>query len=329
MFLSRRLNGIYYIHYSDTNGKRCKVSTECSNKKDATQLLKSYKVKEVVTSKTTLLDFQEEYLNYITPLLRPNSVLSVRLAFKEFYKLNGNVLIKDITIREVERFLSYKLINTSVWSARKYHVTLASAFNRAVKWNLITTNPFSEVKPPKAPDVNHVIFSHTDFIQLLDSTPTRLLRDIFTFALLTGMRLSEISNLKSENIDISKRVIHITNTDTFKTKNQKNRTIPINTQLLEMLKDKRSGYVFNIDGNQISGSVISKRLKKSVLEAKLNPKLHFHSLRHSFATWMIEKNVNMYVVSKILGHQSVVTTETFYAKFDVTKYHNEINSIAI
>ena len=85
MFLSRRTNGIYYIQYSDSNGRRCKISTETSSKKRAREILRRYKVKEEEEIKDVrLLEYEEEYINYIIPLLRPNSVKSVRLAFKEF-----------------------------------------------------------------------------------------------------------------------------------------------------------------------------------------------------------------------------------------------------
>lgn len=54
-----------------------------------------------------------------------------------------------------------------------------------------------------------------------------------------------------------------------------------------------------------------KNYKKFVLKAGINPKLNFHSLRHTFASWLVQRGVSIYHVSKLLGHADIKTTEIY------------------
>ena len=69
----------------------------------------------------------------------------------------------------------------------------------------------------------------------------------------------------------------------------------------------RSAYPANI----ISQDRITKTFKKYVIKSKLNPKLKFHSLRHTFASWLVQRGVSIYEVSKLLGHSDIKVTEIY------------------
>jgi site-specific recombinase XerD len=56
---------------------------------------------------------------------------------------------------------------------------------------------------------------------------------------------------------------------------------------------------------------LSKLFKRYVLRADLNPKLKFHSLRHTFASWLVQKGVSIYEVSKLLGHSDIRVTQIY------------------
>lgn len=56
---------------------------------------------------------------------------------------------------------------------------------------------------------------------------------------------------------------------------------------------------------------IVHNFKKYVLKANINPKLHFHSLRHTFASWLVQKGISIYGVCKLLGHADIKTTEIY------------------
>ena len=333
MFLSKRNNKIYYLYYRDFDGIRRKVTTKSKTKKSALKFLNGFNLRGHNGDKESLTfkQFQFEYLKYASPILKPKSILAVTSTFKFYIKYFGNIQINKLSTREIESIISHVIVNTSIWSAKKYYSVMRAAFNKALSWELIESNPFSKIKPPKTPELNHIIFTKDDFKKLIGVTEQIIFKDIFTFAVLTGMRLQEILNLKWEYIDFSKGIINITNTETFKTKNLKNRKVPLNNQVVELLKSKenKEGYIFSFTGRNINGDYVSKRFKQSVRLAGLDERYHFHSLRHTFATWMIESNVNIYAVSKILGHQSVTTTQKFYANVNSEVFVDEVNKISV
>lgn len=331
MFISKRDNKIYYLYYNDISGKRKKISTKSNKKKFALKFLSEFKGMEQKgdNNSISLEQFRMEYISHSTAILKPKTILTIESTFNRFVKYFGNIQIDSLSIRDIENFINHVIVNTSTWSARKYYSVMRTAFNKALSWELISKNQFEKIKPPKTPELNHLIFSRDEFQRLLGVTEQIIFKDIFTFAVLTGMRLQEILNLKWEHIDLIKKVIHIVNTDSFTTKNHKNRKVPINIQLLEILKptENKQDYIFTFNNKKINGEYLTKTFKRSVRKAGLNDRFHFHSLRHTFATWMIESNVNIYAVSKILGHQSVTTTQKFYSNVNSDVFNEEINKI--
>jgi len=113
-------------------------------------------------------------------------------------------------------------------------------------------------------------------------------------------------DLQHKNILLDQRV-HIT-------KSKKIRSVPINNNiypvLLEMQRLAATDNLFSYTGRNIS-VLISQKFKSYVLKAELNPSLHFHSLRHSFASWLVQGGVNIFLVSKLLGHADIKTTQIY------------------
>ena len=69
--------------------------------------------------------------------------------------------------------------------------------------------------------------------------------------------------------------------------------------------------VFTTNNEKFNQVHVSQRFKKYVLKSKLNPSLRFHSLRHTFASWLVQKGVSIYQVSKLLGHSDIKTTQIY------------------
>jgi site-specific recombinase XerD len=74
---------------------------------------------------------------------------------------------------------------------------------------------------------------------------------------------------------------------------------------------KTGNIIFTINNEPIKQDFISKKFRKYVKKTGLNPKLSFHSLRHTFASWLIQKGVSIYSVSKLLGHSNIRVTEIY------------------
>lgn len=123
----------------------------------------------------------------------------------------------------------------------------------------------------------------------------------------TGMRVSEIINLKIKDIDSKRMIIHIHNG-----KGKKDRIVPLSESILELLrkywlKHKPIEYLFN---GQFSLKY-SKTSCNYLIKNYIGTNFHFHLLRHSCATALLESGVDLRIIQKILGHSNVKTTEIY------------------
>jgi integrase len=211
--------------------------------------------------------------------------------------------------------------------------TLRAAFNLAVKWQLLTENPFTKSSQVKTPEQLPSHLSKEDFRRLLTSVKEPVLREVFLFAALTGLRLGEILNLKWNDIDLQRRQIAIVSNESFSTKTGKYRIVPMNGLIYELLSQKSATanfttYVFHRNGYQLQSSYVSHKFKRYVRSLGLNDAIHFHSLRHTFATWLVQDGVSIYEVQKLLGHSSVKVTEV-YSHLAASELHNAVNKISL
>jgi len=134
------------------------------------------------------------------------------------------------------------------------------------------------------------------------------------------MRLGEILNLIWDCIDFNRRIIMVKNINGFVTKSKKERIIPMNNRLLDLFLNRyqtlkmlsKNDYIFyRVLGVKLNEDFVSKQFKKAVRSASLSDEIHFHTLRHSFASNLIQKGASIYVVKELLGHESISTTQIY------------------
>lgn len=282
----------------------------------------------------TIEDFKKEFLEYSAGVHSRKTLRTHRTAFREFIRVEGNKPMQNIGIREIEHFLSKKKQEASEWSARKYYGSLASAFEKAVHWELIKENPFRKVKKPKPPEVLPLFFSEQEFEALLSKVPNKDFRELCITALFSGLRLAELLSLRWNDLDFLSKIIQIKNSEIFTTKSRKNRIVPMSEDLYTLLRERKdnikceSAFVFhNKKGKPLKEQTISQQFKKYVIAAKINNRLHFHSMRHSFATHLVKKGVPLFAIQKLLGHSTSKTTE-IYSHLLPQQLHREVNILA-
>ena len=85
-------------------------------------------------------------------------------------------------------------------------------------------------------------------------------------------------------------------------------------------------YVFNKNGERFKQGYVSKSFKRCVRSISLNDKIHFHTLRHSFASNLAQKGINLYIIQKLLGHSNITTTQIYshLRTEDLVKAINEL-----
>jgi len=137
---------------------------------------------------------------------------------------------------------------------------------------------------------------------------------LILFAINTGLRQMELITLEWDQIDFSSRSLILDNQVNI-TKSKKVRNVPLNKSALEILVNRnrvtKVGRIFTYKAAAINQDFISKKFKKFVVKAKINTDFNFHSLRHTFASWLVQRGVSIYEVSKLLGHADIKTTQIY------------------
>ena len=313
----------YHFEYFDEYEQRIKrVSTGEKIKSDALKFLTGLlanKKNETPLTFITLSEFTIEYEKHIETNLSKAYLIDVKLTFKKLLNNIGDIPLKKISPRLVEQFISNEANKTKV-QAKKCHANLRSAFNKAVSWGYLSSNPTTGIKPPKVPKNNPIFINETELKQILYYIDIENMKDIYLLAYHSGMRLGEIINLRWNHVQLKEKIIQVINTSEFTTKGKKERVIPINETLFSLLQKRIpkvihiqfNDYVFTKNGFKYNGDYISRKFKKAVRkttkELPINPALHFHDLRHSFASNLVKKGVSLYVVKELLGHKDISTT---------------------
>ncbi len=214
----------------------------------------------------------------------------------------------DLEIDELEEYLYY-LINrdTDALSSYKHLVYgLRKLYQLFGKQELELSLPFID-RPNKIP----VVLS-TQEIKAILATPVHI-REKIMFGLTydTGMRISELVNLRISDVDLDRRIIHIR-----ESKNKKDRYIPFSTHSVRginkhLLINSPSVYLFenmNRKGMPISKTRVRELLKKIIEMTDIKKKTTVHTLRHSYATHQLEAGQNILVLKNLLGHANIQTT---------------------
>jgi integrase/recombinase XerD len=227
--------------------------------------------------------------------------------------------LRKIDTKMVQDFIIIASVKAN-YAARMYLRTLKAAFNRAIDWDYLEKNPFCKVKVSREKKVVPIFLNENEFQLIVDVTCKYTLKELFSVAFFTGMRLSEIINLRWEEVKFDERIILVKNTSTFTTKNKKDRIIPINSKIMEIFydlknkifDDKHNVYVF-LGPRRIkyNADFVSKEFKESVRKTSVNQQVHFHTLRHSFASNLVQKGASLYVVKELLGHEDIKTTQIY------------------
>ena len=265
-----------------------------------------------------LSSFRDEYVEYISATKSKSYLSSVNLSFKLLIDFTGDVMINRLDVRTLDKFIISTFTRTQR-GASLYYRTLKAAFTKAISWNYLSENPFKKIKVPKISKTFPVFISFSELQSILTNTKYDFLRNLYTTAFYTGMRRSELNNMKWNWIDFEQNIINVQCSDTFTTKNKKERIIPIGSTLRTLLTNQfpkvidldKNNFVFTrIPGIKLTEDFVTKQFKLSVRAAGLDDKIHFHTLRHSFASMLVQRGVSLYVVKDLFSHEDLTTTQT-------------------
>lgn len=212
-------------------------------------------------------------------------------------------------------------------SVNRHLATLKKAFNLAVReWEWCQRNPVLSVSMERESNGRDRWLTVEEEHRLLAACGPWL-RDLVQFALGTGMRMGEILSLSWRGVDLTRRTVML-----FHSKNGERRTIPMNHTILSLIKAKKeeahlikqpTGNVIPLNGENPGDLVFRSKagtpiesghlrrsfrlaLKKAGIED-----FHFHDLRHTFATRLVQAGIELYKVQRLLGHKSPMLTQRY------------------
>ncbi len=315
IFLYKRNNGIYYIGIEVDRKRRWK-STGTKVKAEALRKMSELK-KEILTlnGNLRLESLKAKVLAFVKENYPIKTYESYKHPLQKLHEQLGDIQVAKINQYHIDRFKTLQLKRVSPTTVNVYLRTLRAAFNHAIRWNDIEKNPFKGVDMVRIPERIPLYFKKEEFERIINTIKENWLKDAVLFTLLTGLRRSEMVNLRWDDVDLDNKLIFIESNASFRTKAGKRRAIPLNDEAIKVLRNRYIGreceYVFSHRGNQLHGEWVSEKFRSYVRKSGLNRKLHFHSLRHTFATWLVKAGVSIYEVQKLLGHSSVTVTQVY------------------
>jgi integrase len=303
----------WYVDYS-YKGKRIRKRVG-KDKKTAELVLKDIEVKMAKgkflgvkeDTNITFSEFNEKYLEFCkannTETTYGRKLSVAEILKKEF----GDRPLRDINPEMVERVKSDAREGLEASTINRRLSYLKHMFNLAVEWEYIGENPASNVKKLREPPGRVRCLSEEEEKRLL----RECVYDIYDIVLLdlnTGLRRGELFALKWSDVDLENRKLTVRNG-----KNGEQRIIPLNEVAVSALRDaknKSNGkYIFpGIDGGK------RKDLKTGFNNACRRAGIEdftFHDLRHTFASRLVRKGVDLLTVKELLGHKSIVMTQRY------------------
>jgi integrase len=181
-------------------------------------------------------------------------------------------------------------------------IMLKHMFKKAVQWGYLSETPFHHLELQKEPAARTRYVTADEWPRLL-SACTAEMRNIVVFARFTGMREGEIFNLKWSEIDWQQESITIT-----KCKNNTPRTMPLTKalqQLIPRYQKAKSAHVF--PGKKGRRTTIRTAFNGACRRAGIE-NLRFHDLRHTFASDLVNKGIDLMTIMKLMGHKSIQST---------------------
>ena len=272
---------------------------------DAIELFLEYKaVEEGLNIKSTIPDYKDD--------------------FKVFLKYFPNIkTVDDLNDELIDNFIYEQSLNDLKSSTISRRISTIKNFFLFLENEKIATNLVKEVILPKKEKHIPTFLSIDEIKNLLsvfDETKPTEYRDKTMVLVMysAGLRVSELINLEKRSINFEEKLI------TLKGKGNKERFVPLNYMALEYLNNylsqnknnkvfSKSKYLFinKKDGKPLTRQYFFVELNKYAKRAGIDKKISPHTLRHSFATHLLENGADLRVVQELLGHSKIETTQIY------------------
>jgi len=218
---------------------------------------------------------------------------------------HSNKQPEQIEQQDVKNFLADKMSDRASASNILFLSSIRFAYS-----NILNKDPTTGIRRPKKENKIPIILTKQEILQLIESTNTLKTKLILQLLYSSGLRVSEIVNLKPVDLDFNENTGWVR-----KGKGKKDRIFILSEKLSKRLgkfinKHQDWQYVFS-KIKPLTTRNIQKLVQKSAQKADINKEVHPHTLRHSFATHLLDSGVDLRKIQTLLGHASIATTQLY------------------
>jgi len=279
-----------------------------------------------------------DYINYleIEKGLSKNTILAYQndlISFFDFLENEKEILIyseiKRKDFSNYTKFLAKKELNPTTITRK---IASIKGFFRFLCYKKdVKTNPAIAITSPKLPKKLPKVLTKNEIEKILKNNLNEFEYAVVELLYSAGIRVSELTELELKNLDLKQKIIKVFG------KGSKERIVPINEKCCNVLskyikkrelialKNNSKPFLFlDKNGKKITRQKVYKIIKKQ--GELINKKISPHTIRHSFATHLLENGADLRVVQELLGHSSIVTTQ-LYTHISKTMLRNVYFSI--
>ena len=251
------------------------------------------------------------YLQYMTlKRLSPSTIRTYKNEFSAFLQHIKNVAAESFTTDRIKAYLYYchSILKLSEHTVHSRMNALKLYYEQVLDRQKF----FWQIPRPKKPLQLPRIFNQDEVAAIINNTVNKKHKTMLMLSYSAGLRVSETVTLKTSDIDSSRMSIFI-----CQAKGKKDRMVTLSPILLIMLREYASQYKPDKKGYLFEGSTpgtpySSRSLQEIIQAAKKKAGIlkpgSIHSLRHSFATHLIERGTDITMIQKLLGHNDIKTT---------------------
>lgn len=249
--------------------------------------------------------------------------------FEEYYKIKD--LLK-ITSKDIEKYIQ-TLSDLAPTTVSHNISSLKTFYSYFLKQGRISNNPTDGIKSPKLGIHLPTYLTIDEVNKLLDIEVTDAFssrnKAILELMYATGLRISEVISLEFKNVDYDECIIRVMG------KGSKERIVPVNDYAIkylkeyidnyrpELVKNEINNYIFlNNHGRMLTRQGIFKMIKNYAALKNIKKTIGPHTLRHTFATHLLENGADLRVIQELLGHSDISTTQ-IYTHLTKEALHNE------
>jgi site-specific recombinase XerD len=238
------------------------------------------------------------------------TIKSYRNALNVFIKEFPNKDIAHLSVKDIEDFINRKVTQQQI--SVSYQKSLVGAIKFFYKQVLRRNYSMDYLYPERREYKLPVILSKEEVHTILSCITNLKHKALISTLYACGLRLGELLNLTLKDIDSQRMLVRIE-----QGKGKKDRYVPLPGNLLELLrayykKYKPYYYLFEgQSGGKYAARSVQNVFKRAVARAGVKKHVSVHTLRHSYATHLLESGVDVRVIQKLLGHASIKTTQIY------------------